>query len=75
MNSSMFRIPIDVVSILLAAFVLLVAITRESARTPANSYWVPFETNPAVPQPTHWQFLNTPPTLSRALSVASSATI
>lgn len=67
----MIRIPVDVVSIVLAAFVLLVAITRESARTPGDSYWVPFETAPGESQPALLQFLNTPPTLSQGLTVAS----
>ena len=70
----MIRIPVDVVSIVLAAFVLLVAITRESARTPGDSYWVPFETAQGEALPSRLQFLNTPPTLSQGLTVASVVT-
>ena len=73
MTSSRFRISLDVASILLAGFVLLVAITRESARQPSENYWIPFETSPATPKPAHWQLLDCPPVLSQALSVASAA--
>ena len=67
----MLQVPLDVLTIVLASFVLLAGVKRETVRTGTADYWIPFETSPVPSSPVTLHIEGVHPTLSAALTVLS----